>query len=126
MLNKNNERWWLFRWLGGQMASHYYSGGHVHKISKELGIDSYIEYSSSPEMYENLIGKKLIPNDSWERSAIGGEPIISRYWKPGFIKDGKMMVTDMNDYGPDILTNFICEEIKKNAQMASPSFLCIQ
>ena len=99
------------------------AGGHVHEISKEIGIDTYIEYSSSPKMYENLIGEKLIPDETWESSAIGGEPIISRYWKPGFIKDGKMMDTDMNDYGPDILTNFICEEIKKERPSDQPFFL---
>ena len=108
---------WAGKWHHTTIA-----GGHAHEISEELGIDSYIEYSSSPKMYENLIGKKLIPDDTWERSAIGGEPIISRYWKPGFIKDGEMMETDMNDYGPDILANFICEEIKKDAQITSRSF----
>ena len=109
---------WAGKWHHTAIA-----GGHVHEISKEIGIDTYIEYSSSPKMYENLIGKKLIPDDTWERSAIGGEPIISRYWKPGFIKDGEMMDTDMNDYGPDILANFICEEIKKERPDDQPFFL---
>ena len=99
------------------------TGGHVHEISKDIGIDTYIEYSSSPKMYEKLIGGKMIPDDTWERSAIGGEPIISRYWKPGFIKDGEMMKTDMNDYGPDILTKFICDEIKKERLDDQPFFL---
>ena len=43
---------WAGKWHHTTIA-----GGHVHNISKELGIDSYIEYSSSPKMYENLIGK---------------------------------------------------------------------
>ena len=34
-----------------------------------------------------------------------------------------MMETDMNDYGPDILTNFICEEIKKERPDDQPFFL---
>jgi arylsulfatase A len=109
---------WAGKWHHTTIA-----GGHVHKISKELGIDTYIEYSSSPKMYEKLIGEKMMPDDTWERSAIGGEPIISRYWKPGFIKDGEIMETDMNDYGPDILANFICEEIKKERPDDQPFFL---
>ena len=92
------------------------TGGNVHEISESLGIDSYIEYSSSPNMYEKFLGKKLIPDDTWERAAISGDPIISRYWKPGFIKNGEMMSTTMNDYGPDLLTDFICDEIRKDAQ----------
>jgi arylsulfatase A-like enzyme len=109
---------WAGKWHHTEIA-----GGHVHKISKEIGIDTYIEYSSNPKMYEKLIGRKMIPDDTWERSAIGGEPIISRYWKPGFIKDGQMMETDMDDYGPDILANFICEEIKKDRPDDQPFFL---
>ena len=97
--------------------------GNVHEISESLGIDSYIEYSSSPNMYEKFLGKKLIPDDTWERAAISGDPIISRYWKPGFIKNGKMMKTTMNDYGPDILTKFICDEIKKERPDDQPFFL---
>ena len=99
------------------------TGGNVHEISESLGIDSYIEYSSSPNMYEKLLGKKLIPDDTWERAAISGDPIISRYWKPGFIKNGEMMKTTMNDYGPDILTKFICDEIKKERPDDQPFFL---
>ena len=74
-------------------------------------------------MYEKLIGKKLIPDETWERSAIAGEPIISRYWKPVFIKDGEVMETGMNDYGPDILASFICDEIKKERPDDQPFFL---
>ena len=99
------------------------TGGHVHEISEQLGIDRYVEYSSNPQMYEKLIGEKLIPDHTWERAAISGEPIISRYWKPGFIKDGEMMKTEMKDYGPDILTKFICDEIKKERPNNQPFFL---
>ena len=99
------------------------TGGNVHEISESLGIDSYIEYSSSPNMYEKFLGKKLIPDDTWERAAISGDPIISRYWKPGFIKNGEMMSTTMNDYGPDLLTDFICDEIRKERSDNEPFFL---
>ena len=109
---------WAGKWHHTTIA-----GGHVHEISKELGIDTYIEYSSSPRMYEKLVGEKLIPDETWERAAISGEPIISRYWKPGFIKNGEIMKTNMNDYGPDILTNFICDEIKKERPNGQPFFL---
>ena len=109
---------WAGKWHHTAIA-----GGQVHEISNELGIDRYIEYSSNPKMFEKLTGEKLVPDDTWEKAAISGDPIISRYWKPGFIKNGKVMKTRMNDYGPDILTNFICEEIKKERPNDQPFFL---
>ena len=98
-------------------------GGQVHELSESLGIDSYIEYSSNPSVLEKFLGTKLIPDDTWEHAAISGDPIISRYWKPGFIKNGKMMSTTMKEYGPDILTDFICDEIKKERPDDQPFFL---
>ena len=46
---------WAGKWHHTTIA-----GGHVHEISKELGIDSYIEYSSSPKMYESAYQVILI------------------------------------------------------------------
>jgi arylsulfatase A len=98
--------------------------GNVHSRSKDLGIDTYMETGTNPGPYEKLLGRKLIPDDTWEVAALGGYPIISRYWKPGIIHNGKMLETTMNDYGPDMLSDFICEFIKENADGDKP-FLAV-
>ena len=38
----------------------------------------------------------------------------SRYWKPSLCRDGEILDSDEDDYGPDICTDFVIEFIKKN------------
>ena len=98
------------------------TGGHVHKQAEELGIDTYIEWTSSAAPYEKLTGREWMPDSTWEISAIKKEPIISRYWKPGFIHDGEVLETTMEDYGPDMLADFICEVVRNDGQRDAPFF----
>jgi arylsulfatase A-like enzyme len=98
--------------------------GRVHTHHAELGIDTYMETGTNPAPYEKLLGRKLVPDDTWEHAALGGHPIVSRYWKPGIIHDGKVLETTMNDYGPDMLSDFICEFIRDNAKGEKP-FLAV-
>ena len=37
-----------------------------------------------------------------------------RYWKPSIMRDGALLETTEEDYGPDLFTNFIIEFIEKN------------
>lgn len=39
---------------------------------------------------------------------------MSRFWYPGILKNGKLMETGENDFGPDIYTNFLLDFIEKN------------
>jgi len=98
------------------------TGGFVHQQAERLGIDTYIEWTSNPSPYEKILNKKLTPDDTWEFAAISGGPIISRYWKPGLIKNGKVLETTMNDYGPDIFTDFICDIVKNHKPNSAPFF----
>ena len=38
----------------------------------------------------------------------------SRYWNPSLMRDGKLLKTTEEDYGPDILTDYLIEFIGKN------------
>lgn len=98
--------------------------GTVHGSQEVLGIDTYMETGTNPAPYEKLLGRKLVPDETWEIAALGGYPIMSRYWKPAIIHDGQMLETTMEDYGPDILSDFICEFISENAQSEQP-FLAV-
>ncbi len=98
--------------------------GGVHSNTEKLGIDTYMETGTNPGPYEKLLGRKLIPDETWEVAALGGYPIISRYWKPGIIHAGKVLETTMNDYGPDMLSDFICGFIRDNAKANKP-FLAV-
>ncbi len=69
---------------------------------------------------KKLTGLDMVPDENWEIAAISKLPILSRYWKPAYVQDGKLLKTTMKDYGPDILTNYICDFIKENAKSDQP------
>jgi arylsulfatase A len=87
---------------------------------KELGVDEYCMWDADPKAFEERLGYKLIPDETWEIAAISGEPKISRYWKPGVIQNDKVMPTTMKDYGPNVFSDFICDFINKQAQSDKP------
>ncbi|TLX71824.1 hypothetical protein E9993_19790 [Labilibacter sediminis] len=95
-------------------------GGILGVHNELLGVDDYIVYNSQPDKIEQITGIKLTPDEDWEIAAISKEPILSRYWKPAYIKNGELMKTTMKDYGPDILANFICDFITDNAKSDEP------
>ena len=99
---------------------HNPAGYDLIKNPKELGVDSYTAWDSSAKVFEEILGKKLIPDETWEMSAISGEPKISRYWKPGIVQNGKVLSTTMKDYGPDIFSDAIVNFIEKEAKTEKP------
>ncbi|WDE96516.1 sulfatase-like hydrolase/transferase [Lentisphaera profundi] len=98
-------------------------GGKLGLENDKLGIDEYVYYASANTL-EKITGETLVPDENWEVGALSKEVITSRYWKPHLAKNGKLMKTTMNDYGPDIYTDFICDFIKRNAQAKQP-FLAV-
>lgn len=99
---------------------HNPSGYDLISNPKELGVDTYTAWNASPKVFENITGNKLIPDETWETSAITGEPKISRYWKPGIIKNGNVIATTMKDYGPDIFSDAIVDFIDEQAKTKKP------
>jgi len=104
--------------VGGKW--HNPAGYMVLKDAEALGLDTYCVWDAFPEPFEERLGKKLIPDEMWEIAAISGEPKISRYWKPGIIKNDVVIPTTMEDYGPDIFNEFICDFIEENAKSDQP------
>ena len=99
---------------------HNPSGGILGVHNKLLGVDQYVVYNSYPAAIKKLTGETVTPDENWEIAAISKQPILSRYWKPHLVKDGKLMKTTMKDYGPDLLTNYIKDFIKDNAKSDQP------
>ena len=95
-------------------------GGMLGLNNDILGVDQYVAYIRSQNMVNKITGQTLTPDENWENAAISGEPILSRYWKPTYIQDGKLLETTMQDYGPDLLKNYICDFIKDNAKSDQP------
>jgi arylsulfatase A len=95
-------------------------GGMLGVNNDILGVDQYVVYNSNQSSVNKITGQTLTPDENWENAAISGEPILSRYWKPTYVQDGKLLKTSMKDYGPDLLKNYICDFIKDNANSEQP------
>jgi len=99
---------------------HNPAGYNLIRNPKELGVDTYTAWDAHAKTFEQILGKKLIPDETWEVAAISGESKISRYWKPGIIQNGKVIPTTMKDYGPDIFSDAIIDFIEKEAKTEKP------
>ena len=49
---------------------HNPSGYDLLSDSEALGVDTYTAWNASPKAFEKILGKKLIPDDTWEASAL--------------------------------------------------------
>jgi arylsulfatase A len=104
--------------VGGKW--HNPAGGMVLSDHESLGPDTWCVRNADQKPFEQRLGKKLVPDDTWETAAVSGEPKISRYWKPGIIKNDKVVPTTMDDYGPDVFSDFICDFIEECAKAKEP------
>ncbi|WDE96514.1 sulfatase-like hydrolase/transferase [Lentisphaera profundi] len=82
--------------------------GKMGLENDKLGIDEYIHWGKA-ETLEEISGATLTPDENWEIAAISKDQITSRFWKPHLVENGKLLNTTMNDYGPDMFTDFICD-----------------
>ena len=95
-------------------------GVGVVAIVRVVGGGTYVVDDSCAAAVKTLPGGLVTPDENWDLAAISKQPILSRYWKPHLVKDGKLMETTMKDYGPDLLTNYIKDFIKDNAKSDQP------
>ena len=99
---------------------HNPAGGTLGVHNELLGVDEYMVYNSQPSSVKKLTGIDLKPDENWETAAISKQPILSRYWKPQYVKNGKLLETTMKDYGPDLLSDYVCDFIKRKAKSDQP------
>lgn len=95
-------------------------GGHLGINNELLGVDDYMVWYSDADKVEKITGVKLTPDEDWELAALTGKPLLSRFWKPAYIHNDKLLTTTMNDYGPDLLSDYICDYIKDNSKSEQP------
>lgn len=85
-----------------------------------LGIDRYCVWYGHADRIKAITGQDVAPDEDSEIAPLSGKRLLSRYWKPTLIQDGSLLETTMEDYGPDILADFICDFIKKEAKGDRP------
>ena len=78
-----------------------------------LAFDEYALWESTNEIAK-LKGKPKFTGLMEDKTT------TSRYWHPGYVKNGKLMDTKPSDYSLDIEADFLMEFIEKNAKAQKP------
>lgn len=79
--------------------------GKIPTLIHECGFDEYCMWA-----YKNNLPDGVEYTGGWE-GAPGGR--TSRYWNPSIVRNGKYIPTTMDDYGPDMFTDFVIEFASK-------------
>ncbi|MCA9013126.1 MAG: sulfatase-like hydrolase/transferase [Planctomycetaceae bacterium] len=53
-------------------------------------------------------------NEYFSRFPAGMKRKTSRFWQPAVVQNGKMLITTIDDYGPDIFSRFLLDFIEQN------------
>lgn len=78
-----------------------------------VGFDEYCMWESQDEIRKQL-GLK-----PWD-GALEDTKRIARYWHPSIVRNGELVETTPEDFGPDIFTDFVCDFIDRSAQKETP------
>jgi len=71
-------------------------------------------------MWESVKEIAMLPGSPKFTGLMEDKKTTSRYWHPGFIKNGKLMDTKPSDYSIDIEAEFIMEFMEKNVKAKKP------
>ena len=94
---------------------HHILGGWIPDDKDILGVDTYCMWNGSKRGYERVLDTILSYEPTWE-----AKNLLPRYWKPMYIQNGKLLKTKLEDYGPDILSDFICDFMEQEADSEKP------
>ena len=87
-----------------------------------FGVDDYLLWHANKQIVEQQLKIKLIPDEHWEIAAISKLPILSRYWKPALVHNGEFLKTQPKDFGPDMMSDFVCDTIRDHKNSQTPFF----
>ena len=89
--------------------------GAIRPYEEQGGFDEYCIWSglSLMEKCDNFKG--------WS-GGMENETTISRYWNPGLIKNGKVLYTKEDDFGPEICNRFLIDFMERSVKKGQPFF----
>ncbi len=89
------------------MAGKWQLTGRVPMLVHECGFDEYCMWA-----YKHNLPAGVKHTGGWE-GKVGGR--TSRYWHPSILKNGEYVPTTINDYGPDIFTDFVIDFARRHS-----------
>ena len=88
------------------MAGKWQLTGEVPELVHECGFDEYCMWA-----YKHNLPKGVKHTGGWEGKA--GRK-TSRYWHPSILRNGSYVPTTIDDYGPDIYTDFVIDFARRH------------
>lgn len=80
--------------------------GTVPTLVHDCGFDHYLMWA-----YKNNLPPGVEHKGRWEGKV--GNSNTARYWHPSLMEDGKYVPTKETDYGPDMMTDWLIQQMKK-------------
>ncbi len=88
------------------LAGKWQLTGKLPTLVRECGFDEYCMWA-----YKHNLPAGVVHTGGWEGKA-GGK--TSRYWHPSILKNGEYVPTTIDDYGPDIYTDFVIDFARRH------------
>jgi arylsulfatase A len=88
------------------MSGKWQLTGNLPDLVVENGFDEYCMWA-----YKHNLPKGVEHTGGWEGKP-GGK--TCRYWHPSIVKNGEYLKTTIDDYGPDIYTDFVIDFAKRH------------
>lgn len=88
------------------MAGKWQLPGAGESLVRDCGFDQYLIWA-----YKSNLPPGVVHAGEWENEKKGK---TSRYWHPSLLRNGEYLPTQPTDYGPDLMTDFLIDFIKRN------------
>jgi len=89
--------------------------GNIRPFEQQGGFDEYCIWSGTKYMEE-------CQNYEGWNGGMEDESTTSRYWNPGLIKNGSVLYTKKDDFGPEICNRFLIDFMEKSVKEGEPFF----
>jgi arylsulfatase A len=86
------------------LAGKWQLSGELPNLVRDCGFDRYMIWA-----YKEYLPAGVEHTGAWQRRGV-----TSRYWHPSIIRDGQYMPTKPDDYGPDLLCDYLIDFVRDN------------
>ena len=90
------------------LAGKWQLTGELPTLVRDCGFDRYVIWA-----YKEYLPAGVEHTGEWQR---GGDKTPSRYWHPSIIADGKYRPTKAEEYGPDLMCDYLIDFVRENRE----------
>lgn len=95
------------------VAGKWHVGSAEHPSQPIVGFDEYCLWEGQRELDK-------LPGNPKHEGAFEDDSTTSRYWHPCIIKNHEVVLTQPEDFGPTIFTDFLCDFMERNVRVGKP------